>query len=937
MNMRMRGMLGSTTALLGIVALATPALARQQPGGTVPGQAQSPLSPAGGDPQTPGTATVTPTQPPADQDTSHDIIVYGSIRRSLEAAAEIKRDALQVVDSVVAEDIGKFPDPSTAAALQRVPGVQAQVGSDNEISTVRIRGLTDILDTIDGREVFSTVDRAFNLQDLPAQALARVDVVKSSTADLIEGGIAGIIDLRLNKPFNFRKPTIVFTGRADYADNQGKVSPNLAFLATDRWQTGIGEIGALVNVSWRRSLFDRPQLYEAVRRSTAAPPFAIPGYASQNVAGGVSQNGAFSRPQVNFALQWQASPSMQVYVDGLYTGYRANQQTDFVEAQLFNTGTSISNIVSTDRCFQAHVGPAGFNNATAAIQNVCEVSSATYTNPTAFASTQADKQRRDNYLIGGGFTFDQGIGHVKVDLAYQKSTSRDELFIVDIGKRLPQVLVNSNGPDGGVYTYTGNPLDNATGFVFRNGLNQNFQRTNGDLFQARADGRFDIGGVLKEVQVGARFASRGAIYDQGLTNQAAPGGDIGLAGGDKGTLVSATALPASFLSETPGIPGLNDDAPWLSPNPDYLRSAAGRALIRQIYGVSTADPAYQPERHFDAREKTLAGYMQVLYGIDVSGPIAVDGAVGARATVTDRRIEGAGLVSNVAVGRVAKTSDFDFLPNASARIRFGGGLQARLVYAKAIRRPDFSALNPGLNYVANFNPNVQNSGNAGNPNLKEQKTDSYDATAEYYFHRGFVSVGGYYRNIVNRVITSTTLETINGIDYNIARPRNVGQVSLKGVEAAGQAFLDFLPGPLSGIGAQANFTLADSKIGGSDPLAGFALQGVSKYNFNAGLLYEKYGISGRLIYNYRSSWYDGDSTGTTTIRPIDAAHVFTVVRPAGRLDFSVGYDVNRAIRVDVGGSNILGNKYRSYFSPVGFNGDTRWDDTILTAGVRVKI
>jgi len=60
-------------------------------------------------------------------------------------------------------------------------------------------------------------------------------------------------------------------------------------------------------------------------------------------------------------------------------------------------------------------------------------------------------------------------------------------------------------------------------------------------------------------------------------------------------------------------------------------------------------------------------------------------------------------------------------------------VQARLVYARAIRRPDFGSLNPGLTYIRNFNPNVQPNGSAGNPDLKSQKTDSYDATLEYFF------------------------------------------------------------------------------------------------------------------------------------------------------------------------------------------------------------
>src|SRR3546814_9347457 len=93
-------------------------------------------------------------QQPAGSDA--EIVVTGTIRRSLEAAAEIKRDSVQVVDSIVAEEIGKFPDPTTAAALQRVPRVQVTVGANNEITGVVIRGLGDILKPLCGRECFYT-------------------------------------------------------------------------------------------------------------------------------------------------------------------------------------------------------------------------------------------------------------------------------------------------------------------------------------------------------------------------------------------------------------------------------------------------------------------------------------------------------------------------------------------------------------------------------------------------------------------------------------------------------------------------------------------------------------------------------------------------------------------------------------------------------------
>jgi iron complex outermembrane receptor protein len=225
----------------------------------------------------PQTASPTPEAAAPEQEAASPEIVVTGIRSSLTRAAEIKQNAVQVVDSIVAQDIGKLPDPTTAAALQRVPGIQVSFNRNNELGDVRVRGLPDVLTTINGREVFSTTGRKFDLGDLPAEALARVDVYKSQSPDLIEGGLAGVIDMQLNKPFNFKKPTIVLSARGNYGKRADKLSPQVGGLVTDRWDTGIGEIGLLVNATWSRNDYERDQTILSGIRSSAATPLNTPG------------------------------------------------------------------------------------------------------------------------------------------------------------------------------------------------------------------------------------------------------------------------------------------------------------------------------------------------------------------------------------------------------------------------------------------------------------------------------------------------------------------------------------------------------------------------------------------------------------------------------------------------------------------------------------
>ena len=310
--------------------------------------------------QTAAAAPGQETAPSADDASQGDIVVTG-IRSSLEKAAAVKQNSVQVVDSIVAEDIGKLPDPTTAAALQRVPGVQVSNDRDNELSNVKIRGLADVSTTVDGREIFTTTGRSFDLKDLPAQALKRVDVFKSQTADQIEGGVAGAIDLRLNKPFDFHKPTFVFSARENYATRLNRGNPLLGALATDRFDTGIGEIGVLVNGTWSHAANERSNSNMGNRRSSAGNPIKDGNYLIPEVSRNMPNIGSITRWQTNAALQWQVTPSLQAYVDGLYTYFRTTSGFAGFNPSPYTNGTSISNVVPTDDCFDARVTAAGTN------------------------------------------------------------------------------------------------------------------------------------------------------------------------------------------------------------------------------------------------------------------------------------------------------------------------------------------------------------------------------------------------------------------------------------------------------------------------------------------------------------------------------------------------------------------------------------------------
>jgi TonB-dependent receptor len=187
-----------------------------------------------------------------------EITVTG-IRKALETAQEIKKDADTVVDSITATDIGAFPDKSVAEALQRVTGITvnrfAASGDTTHFSAepsgVIIRGLPQVRSEFNGRDSFNAnSSRGLSFGDVSPELMAGVDTYKNATADMIEGGIAGTINLRTHVPFDSQGFVLAVSGDVGYGDLTEEAKPSGSLILSDRWDTGIGEFGLMVNAAY---------------------------------------------------------------------------------------------------------------------------------------------------------------------------------------------------------------------------------------------------------------------------------------------------------------------------------------------------------------------------------------------------------------------------------------------------------------------------------------------------------------------------------------------------------------------------------------------------------------------------------------------------------------------------------------------------------------
>jgi TonB-dependent receptor len=185
-----------------------------------------------------------------------EVVVTG-IRGSLETSQAIKKEANVFVDSVTAEDIGALPDRSVTEALQRVPGVAISrfaAGTDPdhfsvEGSGVVVRGLSFVRSELNGRDSFSANNgRALSFSDVSPELMGGVDVYKNQSAEMVEGGLAGTVNLRTRVPFDSKGRVFAASAEGSYADLAEEWKPTFSALYSDRWQTGIGEFGFLANV-----------------------------------------------------------------------------------------------------------------------------------------------------------------------------------------------------------------------------------------------------------------------------------------------------------------------------------------------------------------------------------------------------------------------------------------------------------------------------------------------------------------------------------------------------------------------------------------------------------------------------------------------------------------------------------------------------------------
>jgi TonB-dependent receptor len=845
----------------------------------------------------------------AEQDTQvaeQDIVVTG-VRASLSSAQAIKRNSQQIIDSVVAEDIGKFPDNNVVEALQRVPGVQVSPRARGESSTVLIRGLPDVVTLVNGRNIFSTTGRSLSLADVPADLVAGVDVYKSRGADQIEGGIAGLINVRTRRPFDFKGFKFAVAGRQVYSEQPDTIDPYASGLISGRWNTPIGEIGALASVSFHQTRYrdetifgggffgynldnSRAAYTPGVPLDPRGTSAAEPRVFRSDVTGAFDRIGERQRPAVNLALQWAPSDTLTFFADGLFYGYRekgnGNQNFTSMNGTLLAPITFVGDTKLVKTLSIAGGRVANFGQA--------------YTN------------HADRWQGAFGGTWEHDGWKVSSEASYTRSVATDVTASLDVDFLATRTDFDTNKDGSGTPTFSLPNQDIADpSLYYLSRLATSVTEGKGEEYTWRGDISYKNPlWIFTELSAGARINRRTAASD--AFNQAISCSPTGAV---RCYTVKAMSFPG-LMTTTPGgfYDGVRSFArQWATPATDALFDLTG--ALRQRFGVAATDPAFQDTLHFDIKENSYAGYGQASFAIG-----RLDGQAGVRIIRTNT-ISSAFLVLRGATSPVTIENEAtDVLPSITARYKITDSLFLRGAASRTITRPSFAQLNPALTLTPPI-PGQQpfGRGTSGNADLKPIKSTNYDLALEWYIDKSSSITVTLFRREVTGFIQSVTsnfaidyLGADNGT-YQITRPQNSGSGTLNGVEAGITLFPKFLPSWLDGFGVNANGTYIDGKNQAFAPLPGVTgfltipFQNVSKYSATGTLIYEKNGLSARASYVWRDAFNGG-------------LH-FTGVNPNGitngavqNLDASISYDINPKFSVTLDATNILGNVYQTSFT-----------------------
>ncbi|MBB1267986.1 TonB-dependent receptor [Shewanella sp. SR44-3] len=892
----------------------------------------------------------TPVETTADtkeaQTEAIEVISVRGFKTSIIASLNNKRFSDTVSESISADDLGALPDQSIADALTRLPGVTA-VRTGGQASGLNIRGLDGdfVFATLNGREQVTTGGkRAIEFDQYPSELINQAQVYKSPKASLIEGGVAGTVELKTADPLtNAKEHSVNLNVRGSFND-----------LATDIADSD--EFGNRLSFSYQGKFLEET-LGVALGYAHLYQPYVANQFiglhfndgkkdvngdgAKESLSEGMEiqqKGGNDTRDGYMGAIHWKPTDNLSLKADVFHSKFESEAYAQGFRVKSIKNGNISNAIVQDGSMIGGTVATDGTDNFAIFVVNDNDTKQSDLTsgafniewtnNDDLTISADISFSTADGKFINGGtraVIYDDMANNVR---ASESMTYRlNNLAPADVNFAKSYTDVNTLGlREIGMWPYN----------------QQN------DLMAYKFDVNYALDNdFVSSVDIGVRYSMREFNAQRA---QAGYGSEFG-----------SNPADMPVLQMTPDMVEQVDFGGDLAGYPSFLRIDFDKAvnLVNTQLTSSGQDP-FAPTANWDnswtmiqsgsVNEDVLAGYVQANLKFDI-GDLPVTGNVGVRVVNTDQYSDGiqeigGGQGVDITDGRGVVNNNFiytqmgktytDYLPSLNLSFHLTPNDQLRFAAASVMARPPIDKLKSGVGswYDDAAQPGVKkyNAWGSTSPLLDPFYADQFDLSYEHYFEEseGAFVFALFYKDIKSFINNFTISPfdfknagfivpdevVIDGVTFPVSGNEGQYQTAInndnggyiRGVEVAYTQLFDFLPYGLDGLGFSGSYSYSDSEVEFTTDLGGSSLSiplpGLSESVLNTTLFYGYEGFDTRISMRYRSEYVSEQVAVESQLAFFDAETVF---------DYQASYAFDSGLKLLFQVNNLTDEANKTYF------------------------
>ncbi|SEK76922.1 TonB-dependent receptor [Colwellia chukchiensis] len=834
-----------------------------------------------------------------------EVITVSGIHASMVKSMDIKKSSDGVVDAIVAEDIGKFPDQNVAESLQRISGVAIdRDGGEGQLVSVRGLGPEFNAVLVNGRTM-STVSggRAFSFDTLASELISGAEVHKTQSAKLQDGSIGATINITTHRPLSIGEFKAVASVKNTYDKLSDSNNPTFSGLISNTFDDGKFGVLASLAYSDKDSRSDVAQTagylsetLDSLNSGETLENVFMPRNYDQIVK---TENR--ERTSGSLVLQYRANDDLLFTADALYSKYDVSYREDIL-AHWFEPGNIVDATLDENRTIVQLA--TGNNSATDYLNRLSYRPTTTkalgvnmdwqlsdelnVTADVSYSNAKSDGGNGTTDTVAGFFnsyTFDTTKGGDVPELGFEENLSKDilganwaSIFGDDIEDKIVEARLDAEwivdqgslskvnfGTSHSSRTLSTMPTN--TDRTVRNGWGGYVVQLPSSLFTD-----FDADGFLSAA--GGDPVSQWLIFD--------------------------SYEFMNFLESDQGYTQLDpDSAARMKAAMDNNGGHTAQNVLSDSYEVKEELTALYVDAYFEGElsampwqvvagvryvktDTTSSGYGNEL--VDITGP----DALGKYVPITSDNLT-----------RISEKADYsNVLPSINANIEVVEDVIIRAAWSKSITRPTLTELSPATSYSEGKIDSLSASG--GNPNLEPYESDNFDLSLEWYFDDASYAAISYYTkdvdNFIDGGISQESVTVPNGeFDIRVSRPMNLNSTKIDGVELALQHRFTYLPAPFDGLGVMANMTFVDSESSADTAENPLPLPGLGDSQ-NAVLFYEKDAVQFRIAYNNRDEFMQVTSNWA------GGAPIY--VEDYYQVDVSGSYDITDDFTVFFEGINV---------------------------------